>query len=104
LFLSLDNFYSAEVVNKLRQKEQTQSFINKACSLFITDRSLVIYDRAAQVKSIVVLFCNQFIFRLLRKQFQLKMLIQHVSIRNHRIHLMIYLCIVHLIDMQEEQI
>jgi hypothetical protein len=46
----LDAFYSAEVVSKLRQKEQTQSFINKPCSLFVTDRSLVIFDRAAQVK------------------------------------------------------
>ena len=45
----LDAFYSAEVVSKLRQKEQTQSFINKPCSLFVTDRSLVIFDRATQV-------------------------------------------------------
>ncbi|CAF3557772.1 unnamed protein product [Rotaria sp. Silwood1] len=42
-------FYSAEIVSKLRQKEQTQSFINKPCSLFVTDRSLVIFDRASQV-------------------------------------------------------
>jgi len=41
-------FYSAEVVSKLRQKEQTQSFINKPCSLFVTDRSLVVFDRATQ--------------------------------------------------------
>ncbi|CAF1571348.1 unnamed protein product, partial [Didymodactylos carnosus] len=38
-------FYSADIVTKLRQKEQTQSFINKPCSLFITDRYLVIYDK-----------------------------------------------------------
>ncbi|CAF1266520.1 unnamed protein product [Rotaria sordida] len=44
-----NNFYSAEVVSKLRQKEQTRSFINKPCSLFITDRALVIFDRASQV-------------------------------------------------------
>ncbi|CAF2634063.1 unnamed protein product [Rotaria sp. Silwood2] len=42
-------FYSAEVVGKLRHKEQTQSFINKPCSLFVTDRSLIIFDRASQV-------------------------------------------------------
>jgi hypothetical protein len=45
----LDAFYSAEVVSKLRQKEQTQSFINKPCSLFVTDRTLVIFDRGTQV-------------------------------------------------------
>ncbi|CAF5219749.1 unnamed protein product, partial [Rotaria magnacalcarata] len=42
-------FYSADVVSKLRQKEQTRSFINKSCSLFVTDRSLVIFDRVSQV-------------------------------------------------------
>ncbi|CAF0892941.1 unnamed protein product [Adineta steineri] len=42
-------FYSAEVVSKLRQKEQTQSFINKPCSLYVTDRSLIIFDRGTQV-------------------------------------------------------
>lgn len=47
--VNLDAFYSAEVVSKLRQKEQTQSFINKPCSLFVTDRSLVVFDRATQV-------------------------------------------------------
>ncbi|CAF0730375.1 unnamed protein product [Adineta ricciae] len=41
-----NSYYSTEVVSKLRQKEQTQSFINKPCSLFVTDRALVIYDRA----------------------------------------------------------
>ncbi|CAF4423711.1 unnamed protein product, partial [Adineta steineri] len=41
-------FYSAEVVSKLRQKEQTQSFINKPCSLYVTDRSLIIFDRGTQ--------------------------------------------------------
>lgn len=46
----IDAFYSAEVVSKLRQKEQTQSFINKPCSLFITDRSLIIFDRGTQVR------------------------------------------------------
>ena len=45
----LDAFYSAEVVSKLRQKEQTQSFINKPCSLFVTDRSLIVFDRGTQV-------------------------------------------------------
>jgi hypothetical protein len=50
LYLSLDSFYSTEVVSKLRQKEQTQSFINKPCSLFVTDRSLIIFDRGTQVK------------------------------------------------------
>jgi hypothetical protein len=49
-FAYLDAFYSAEVVSKLRQKEQTQSFINKPCSLFVTDRTLVIFDRATQVR------------------------------------------------------
>ena len=49
LWFSIDAFYSAEVVSKLRQKEQTQSFINKPCSLFITDRTLVIFDRGTQV-------------------------------------------------------
>ncbi|CAF1228437.1 unnamed protein product, partial [Adineta ricciae] len=42
-------FYSAEVTSKLRQKEQTQSFINKPCSLYVTDRSLVIFDRGTQI-------------------------------------------------------
>ncbi|CAF0906371.1 unnamed protein product, partial [Adineta ricciae] len=41
-----NSYYSTEVVSKLRQKEQTQSFINKPCSLFVTDRALIIYDRA----------------------------------------------------------
>jgi hypothetical protein len=50
LYLSLGSFYSTEVVSKLRQKEQTQSFINKPCSLFVTDRSLIIFDRGTQVK------------------------------------------------------
>ncbi|UJR13914.1 hypothetical protein I4U23_000920 [Adineta vaga] len=44
-----NTFYSAEVVSKLRQKEQTQSFINKPCSLYVTDRSLVIFDRGTQI-------------------------------------------------------
>ncbi|CAF3848814.1 unnamed protein product [Adineta steineri] len=44
-----NSFYSTDVVSKLRQKEQTQSFINKPCSLLVTDRSLVIYDRGTQV-------------------------------------------------------
>lgn len=47
--LSLDPVYSTEVVTKLRQKEQTQSFINKPCSLFITERSFIIFDRGTQV-------------------------------------------------------
>lgn len=47
--LRLDAFYSAEVVSKLRQKERTQSFINKPCSLYVTDRALIIFDRATQV-------------------------------------------------------
>ncbi len=51
-----DAFYSAEVVSKLRQKEQTQSFINKPCSLFVTDRSFVIFDRGTQVKKRFVYF------------------------------------------------
>jgi hypothetical protein len=51
LYLSLDSFYSTEVVSKLRQKEQTQSFINKPCSLFVTDRFLIIFDRGTQVKT-----------------------------------------------------
>lgn len=37
-------------MNKLRQKELTQSFINKPCSLYITDRALKIVDRMSQVK------------------------------------------------------
>ena len=48
---ALDAFYSAEVVSKLRQKERTQSFINKPCSLYVTDRALIIFDRATQVTS-----------------------------------------------------
>ncbi len=56
LYLSLDSFYSTEVVSKLRQKEQTQSFINKPCTLFVTDRSLIIFDRGAQVKYFLFLF------------------------------------------------
>ncbi|CAF0750953.1 unnamed protein product [Rotaria sordida] len=44
-----NSFYSAEVVSKLRQKEQTQKFINKPCSLFVTDRSFIIFDRATQI-------------------------------------------------------
>ncbi|CAF0737754.1 unnamed protein product [Didymodactylos carnosus] len=40
-----NTFYSAEIVTKLRQKEQTQSFMNKPCSLYITDRYLLIYDK-----------------------------------------------------------
>ncbi|CAF3092264.1 unnamed protein product [Rotaria socialis] len=44
-----NSFYSAEVVSKLRQKEQTQKFINKPCSLFVNDRSFIIFDRGAQV-------------------------------------------------------
>jgi hypothetical protein len=52
LYLSLDSFYSTEVVSKLRQKEQTQSFIDKPCSLFVTDRSLIIFDRGTQVKEL----------------------------------------------------
>ncbi|UJR33285.1 hypothetical protein I4U23_020737 [Adineta vaga] len=44
-----NSYYSTEVVSKLRQKEQTQSFINKPCSLFVTDRSLIIYDRGRNV-------------------------------------------------------
>ncbi|CAF4833581.1 unnamed protein product [Rotaria sp. Silwood1] len=44
-----NSFYSAEVVSKLRQKEQTQKFINKPCSLFVNDRNFIIYDRATQV-------------------------------------------------------
>ena len=48
-FSLLDPVYSTEVVTKLRQKEQTQSFINKPCSLFITERSFVIFDRGTQV-------------------------------------------------------
>ncbi|CAF0898529.1 unnamed protein product [Adineta steineri] len=44
-----NSFYSTDVVSKLRQKEQTQSFINKPCSLLVTDRSLIIYDRGTQV-------------------------------------------------------
>lgn len=47
----LDAFYSAEVVSKLRQKEQTQSFINKPCSLFVTDRALIVFDRATNVRN-----------------------------------------------------
>lgn len=50
VYLSLDSYYSTEVVSKLRQKEQTQSFINKPCSLFVSDRSLIIYDRGSHVK------------------------------------------------------
>lgn len=42
-------YYSAEVVSKLRQKERTHSFINKHCCLYVTDRSLIIFDRASQV-------------------------------------------------------
>ncbi|CAF4292185.1 unnamed protein product [Rotaria sp. Silwood2] len=48
-YLSLDSFYSAEVVSKLRQKEQTQKFINKPCSLFVADRFFIIFDRATQI-------------------------------------------------------
>ena len=47
--IGLDAFYSAEVVSKLREKERTQSFINKPCSLFVTDRTLIIFDRGTQV-------------------------------------------------------
>jgi len=43
-----NNLYATEVVNKLRQKELTQSFINKPCSLYITDRALKIVDRMSQ--------------------------------------------------------
>jgi hypothetical protein len=57
LYLSLDSYYSTEVVSKLRQKEQTQSFINKPCSLFVTDRSLIIYDRGTHVKYFLFLVC-----------------------------------------------
>ncbi len=49
LHFSLDAYYPTEVVNKLRQKEQTQSFINKPCSLFVTERSFIIFDRGTQV-------------------------------------------------------
>lgn len=44
-----NSHYATEVMAKLRQKEQTQSFINKSCSLFVTERSFIIYDRTAQV-------------------------------------------------------
>jgi hypothetical protein len=44
-----NSYYSTEVVNKLRQKEQTQSFINKPCSLFVTERFFIIFDRGTQV-------------------------------------------------------
>jgi hypothetical protein len=48
-YVSLDSYYSTEVVNKLRQKEQKQSFINKPCSLFVTERFFIIFDRGTQV-------------------------------------------------------
>lgn len=97
----LDAFYSAEVVSKLRQKEQTQSFINKPCSLFVTDRTLIIFDRGTQVekktKNSLMVFEIDF-FRLLQNQFHWNMSIQHVYMLMYLINLMIYLCIVYMID------
>ena len=84
----LDAFYSAEVVSKLRQKEQTQSFINKPCSLFVTDRALVIFDRGTQVP-LSFIFNSSLFFVFLRQllnQFHWKLLIQHVYMRMYRIH------------------
>jgi hypothetical protein len=47
--LTLDSYYSPDVVAKLRQQEQTQSLINKPCILYVKDRSLLIVDRMTKV-------------------------------------------------------